>query len=386
MIGTMSDITIPSVGESITRVALTSWLKAEGDRVEEGDLLCEVESEKATVEIPASRGGILKILMAEGQELDVGAKIGEIHPAGPSPASPAGPCPLPGPSSSPVKAPSPAAKKILAEKNILPEAVNGTGKGGRITKADATKVVALRPQAPKSQGGERSKRTVPMTSLRKSIAQRLVQSQNARATLCTFNEVDLSEVMALRDKYKKSFQEKFQVGLGWMSFFARAVCLGAKEVPQVNAQIEGDSITYYDYVDLGIAVSTPKGLVVPIVRNAESMGLASLEKEIARLAQKCREGRVSIDEMRGGTFTITNGGVFGSMLSTPIINPPQSAILGMHNISPRPRALGHEVVIRPMMYVALSYDHRLIDGREAVTFLKRVKEFLEDPGRMLIEI
>lgn len=405
----MIDIKVPSIGESITEVTLTTWLKSEGEMVNEGDLLCEIESDKATVELPAESSGILKILVEEGTELEIGAKIGELDPAGsasasapktesaPAPAAetsaPAASAPVE--SGKTVQAASPAAKKILAEKGVDPSSLNGTGKDGRVTKADAmaaqvsnnvVNIPAAETNLSVAPAGGRNKREEKMTRLRKTIAKRLVEAKNETAMLTTFNEVDMKPVMDLRKKYKDTFKDKYEVGLGFMSFFTKACCLALKEVPGVNAQINGENLLYHDYVDMGIAVSTPKGLVVPVIRNAESMSLADIEKEIIRLAIKARDGKLSIDEMQGGTFTITNGGVFGSMLSTPIINIPQSAILGMHNIVQRPVAVNGQVEIRPIMYTALSYDHRVIDGRESVTFLKRVKEYLEDPARMLIEI
>ncbi|MGB0453934.1 MAG: 2-oxoglutarate dehydrogenase complex dihydrolipoyllysine-residue succinyltransferase [Bacteriovoracaceae bacterium] len=403
----MIDIKIPSIGESITEVTLTSWLKTDGEYIAEGDLLCEIESDKATVELPAESSGTLKIMAEEGAELEIGAVIAQLDPSGeasagaapkedtPAPveAAPATPAPS---SNSGAGIASPAARKILDEKGVSSNDVSGTGKDGRITKADAlgasakpasNNVVSM-PAAETAppQAGGRGVRTEKMTRLRKTIAKRLVEAKNETAMLTTFNEVDMSAVMDIRKKYKESFKDKFEVGLGFMSFFTKACCLALKEVPGVNAQISGEEIVYHDYMDVGIAVSTPKGLVVPVIRNAESLSLHEIEKEIIRLAMKGREGKLSLDEMQGGTFTITNGGIFGSMLSTPIINIPQSAILGMHNIVQRPVAVNGEVKIRPIMYLALSYDHRIVDGRESVTFLKRVKEYLEDPSRMLIGV
>jgi 2-oxoglutarate dehydrogenase E2 component (dihydrolipoamide succinyltransferase) len=290
--------------------------------------------------------------------------------------------------------PSPAAAKILDEKGIPTNQVHGSGVGGRITKDDATKAqVAAKSESktqtasvPVSQSGSRNKRTEKMTSLRKTVARRLVSVKNETAMLTTFNEVDMKPIMDLRAKYKDKFKEKYGVGLGFMSFFTRAVCVALREWPAVNAQINGEEIIYHDYCDISIAVSTPRGLVVPVVRNAESLSFDQIETEIGRLAARGRDGKLSIEEMQGGTFSITNGGVFGSMMSTPIINPPQSAILGMHNIVERPVAKNGEVVVRPIMYVALSYDHRIIDGRESVSFLFRVKELLEDPGRLILGV
>jgi 2-oxoglutarate dehydrogenase E2 component (dihydrolipoamide succinyltransferase) len=290
--------------------------------------------------------------------------------------------------------PSPAAAKILDEKGIPTAQVSGSGPGGRITKEDANKAQASSPKAETKSAaasapvvpGSRNARKEKMTSLRKTIAKRLVAVKNETAMLTTFNEVDMKPVMDLRSKYKEKFKEKYGVGLGFMSFFTKAVCIALKEWPAVNAQISGEEIVYHEYADISVAVSTPRGLVVPVIRNAESMSFDQIEKEIGRLASRGRDGKLSIEEMTGGTFTITNGGVFGSMLSTPIINAPQSAILGMHNIVQRPVAIDGQVVVRPIMYLALSYDHRIVDGRESVSFLVRVKELLEDPGRLILEI
>jgi 2-oxoglutarate dehydrogenase E2 component (dihydrolipoamide succinyltransferase) len=405
------EIKIPSIGESITEVTLAAWVKSDGDYVEEGEILCEIESDKATVELPAETSGVLKITAEEGSDLEIGAVIATLDT---SASAPAGGAPkaeeesTPAPEAAPVPAaatggdknyPSPAAKKILDEKGVDASSVSGSGKDGRITKADALSANAksaapseakAAPAAPEkvvlSGGVSREKRVEKMTRLRKTIANRLTEAKNSTAMLTTFNEVDMYNVMELRKKYKDAFKDKHDIGLGFMSFFTKAVTMALKEVPGVNAQIDGDSIVYHDYADVGIAVSTPKGLVVPVVENAESMSLAQIEKEIRRLALKGRDGKLTVDEMSGGTFTITNGGVFGSMLSTPIINIPQSAILGMHNIVERPVAVNGEVVIHPVMYLALSYDHRIVDGKESVTFLKTVKELIEDPARMLLDI
>ncbi|WP_127713938.1 2-oxoglutarate dehydrogenase complex dihydrolipoyllysine-residue succinyltransferase [Halobacteriovorax sp. HLS] len=403
------EIKIPSIGESITEVTLAAWVKADGDYVEEGDILCEIESDKATVELPAESSGVLKITVEEGTDLEIGAVIATLDtsaaaPAGDTPkaqesapATEAVPAATNAASGGDKNYPSPAAKKILDEKGVDASSVSGSGKDGRITKTDAlgaSSAPAKAASAPAQEmskvelsgGVSRNKRVEKMTRLRKTIAARLTEAKNSTAMLTTFNEVDMFYVMELRNKYKEAFKEKHDIGLGFMSFFTKAVTMALKEVPGVNAQIDGDSIVYHDYADVGIAVSTPKGLVVPVVENAESMSLAQIEKEIRRLALKGRDGKLTVDEMSGGTFTITNGGVFGSMLSTPIINIPQSAILGMHNIVERPVAINGEVVIHPVMYLALSYDHRIVDGKESVTFLKTVKELIEDPSRMLLDI
>lgn len=409
------EIKIPSIGESITEVTLTTWLKEDGEFVEEGDILCEIESDKATVELPAEESGVLSRSVDEGTDLEIGAVIGTLTP-GEGGASkpkenkaPAAQESSPAPASAPAEAsggdknfPSPAARKIMDEKGLNPNDVQGTGKDGRITKADAlsaskpsSQAAASAPAKPAAQeiaaqtpggGVSREVRREKMSRLRKTIASRLTEAKNSTAMLTTFNEIDMHWVMELRSKYKEQFKEKHEIGLGFMSFFTKAVSIALREVPGVNAQIDGDEIIYHDYADIGIAVSTPKGLVVPVVRNAEGLSLAQIEKEIKRLALKGRDGKLTLDEMSGGTFTITNGGVFGSMLSTPIINIPQSGILGMHNIVERPVAHNGQVVIHPVMYTALSYDHRIVDGKESVTFLYRIKELIEDPSRMLLDV
>ncbi len=405
------EIKIPSIGESITEVTLTAWLKEDGEFVEEGDILCEIESDKATVELPAEESGVLTRSVDEGTDLEIGAVIGSLTPgegSAPSPkkeeAAPAAD-PTPSQASTPQGGdknyPSPAARKILDEKGIDAGSVSGSGKDGRITKGDALNAKAGTP-APKAEaakapsptidaqvpmgGASREVRREKMTRLRKTIASRLTEAKNSTAMLTTFNEVDMHPLMELRKKYKEQFKDKHDIGLGFMSFFTKACTIALQEVPGVNSQIDGEEILFHNYADVGIAVSTPKGLVVPVVRNAESLSLAQIEKEIKRLALKGRDGKLSMDDMSGGTFTITNGGVFGSMLSTPIINIPQSAILGMHNIVERPVAINGQVVVHPVMYTALSYDHRVIDGKESVTFLYRVKELLEDPARMLLDV
>ncbi|MFG1499223.1 2-oxoglutarate dehydrogenase complex dihydrolipoyllysine-residue succinyltransferase [Halobacteriovorax sp. XZX-3] len=405
-------ITIPPIGESITEVALGEWLVADGDYVSEGDELVEVESDKATLPLPAEESGIIRIIAEEGAELEIGAVVAELDTsAAPTQAS-SDDAPTTvetpnTPASAPVSGgdknyPSPAAAKILAEKGVSAGSVAGSGKDGRITKADAMNASAAPKAAPAAAakpapaqeiavqapmgGASRAKEEVKMKRIRKTIAKRLVEAKNTTAMLTTFNEVDMFNVMELRKKYKDAFKDKHDIGLGFMSFFTKACTKALMEIKGVNAQIDGENIIYHDYADVGIAVSTPKGLVVPVIRNAESLSLAQIEKEVRRLALKGRDGKLTVDEMTGGTFTITNGGVFGSMLSTPIINVPQSAILGMHNIVERPVAVNGQVVIHPVMYLALSYDHRIIDGKESVTFLKMVKEMIEDPARMLLDI
>ncbi|NGM66948.1 2-oxoglutarate dehydrogenase complex dihydrolipoyllysine-residue succinyltransferase [Sphingobacterium sp. SGR-19] len=409
------EIKVPAVGESITEVTLAQWLKQDGDYVEMDENIAELESDKATFELPAEKAGILKIIAQEGDTLEIGAVVCTIEdgdaPAGGTDKQEEAPA-AKEETTAPAKeetessdsyaagTASPAAAKILREKGIDPSTIKGTGKDGRITKEDAEKAQA-KPAAPKAESkpaaapaastpvaaaGSRNERREKMTSLRKTIAKRLVSVKNETAMLTTFNEVNMQPIMDLRAKYKDAFKEKHGVGLGFMSFFTKAVTMALKEWPAVNARIEENEIVYSDFADISIAVSAPKGLVVPVIRNAESMSLYQIEKEVINLATKARDNKLTIEEMTGGTFTITNGGVFGSMMSTPIINAPQSAILGMHNIVQRPVAENGQVVIRPMMYIALSYDHRTIDGRESVSFLVRVKQLLEDPARLLLEV
>jgi 2-oxoglutarate dehydrogenase E2 component (dihydrolipoamide succinyltransferase) len=391
------EIKVPPVGESITEVVLSSWKKADGDYVEMDEIIAELESDKATFELTAEKAGILKISAKEGDTLEIGATVCSIE-EGSAPAAPAAPvAKKTSPAAIEVKAatyaagaPSPAAAKILAEKGL--DTTSGSGVGGRITKEDALKAqptAAPKVAAPVKAAvpaGSRGERREKMSSLRKTVAKRLVAVKNETAMLTTFNEVDMQPIMDIRAKYKDKFKEKHGVGLGFMSFFTKAVCEALKEFPAVNARIEGEEMVFNEFADISIAVSAPKGLVVPVIRNADTLSLAQIEQAVMELAIKARENKLAIDEMTGGTFTITNGGVFGSMMSTPIINAPQSAILGMHNIVERPVAIGGQVVIRPIMYVALSYDHRIIDGRESVGFLVRVKQLLEDPARMLLEI
>lgn len=405
------EIKVPTVGESITEVTLSRWMKKDGDTVEMDEAIAELESDKATFELTAEKAGTLKTIAKEGDTLAIGAVVctieGGAAGGGKSPAmTPAvADAVNESPQSAPSKGttyasgvPSPAAAKILAEKGVESSSVNGTGVDGRITKGDA--LTAQKPAAapapksatapaaatPPAVAGSRTDKREKMSSLRKTIAKRLVAVKNETAMLTTFNEVDMAPIMEVRSKYKDKFKEKHGVGLGFMSFFTKAVTEALKEWPAVNARIDGEEVVYSNFADISIAVSAPKGLVVPVIRNAESMTLAEIEKAIVVLAGKARESKLTIEEMTGGTFTITNGGVFGSMMSTPIINSPQSAILGMHNIIERPVAVNGQVVIRPMMYLALSYDHRIIDGRESVSFLVRVKQLLEDPTRLLLGV
>lgn len=401
------EIKVPAVGESISEVTVTRWLKKEGDYVNMDEVLCELESDKATFELNAEAAGILKPMAAEGDTIKVGAIICSIDTAAAKPTEAATTVKTETPAAvetaQPLKSdntyasgtPSPAAQKILAEKGINASAVSGTGRDGRITKDDAQNASAPSAKPATSSApaptlptmvGDRSERVEKMSNLRKTISRRLVAVKNETAMLTTFNEVDMKPIMDLRAKYKDAFKEKHGIGLGFMSFFVKAVCQSLQEWPAVNAQINGEEIIYHNFCDVSIAVSTPKGLVVPVIRNAEQLSLANIEKTIAGLAVKARDGKLTLEEMTGGTFTITNGGVFGSLMSTPIINSPQSAILGMHNIVERPIAIKGEVVVRPMMYVALSYDHRIIDGKESVSFLVRVKQLLEDPARLLLDV
>ena len=420
--GQTVEVKIPAVGESITEVTIASWNKKEGDAVKMDEVLCELESDKATFELPAEAAGTLHIVAQAGQTVPVGGVVatiavgaGQAAPAPSAPAPAAQPAPASNGHSSDRNGVTPVAAAILADKGIDPKSIQGTGEGGKITKADALKAgstgqgrsdgsaqaaapapqpaqptpqSAAQPQTSnlKLQTDLRGERRQRMTSLRRTIARRLVAVKNETAMLTTFNEVDMKPIMDLRAKFKDKFKEKHGVGLGFMSFFAKAVCVALKEFPAVNAQIDGEEIVYHDYCDISVAVSTERGLVVPVVRNAEKMSFAEIEKEIIALATKARDNKLTIEEMTGGTFTITNGGVFGSMLSTPIINAPQVAILGMHNIVERPVVVNGEIVVRPIMYVALSYDHRIIDGKESVSFLVRVKQLLEDPTRLLLDV
>ena len=405
------EIKVPAVGESITEATIAEWAKKDGDFVKKNDVLLSLETDKATVEVVAENEGKLSIAVPKGQVVQIGASVGSIDtsatgasipqatvsPAAKAPAMPvAASAPQPAVVSQEIL--SPAVRRVVEEKNLDPSKIVGTGKDGRITKHDAemagggsfpafASLAALGvapPSAPAvAKGGTRR---VPMTTIRKRIAERLVQAQHTAAILTTFNEVDMSPVMALREKYKEKFKEKHGVGLGFMGFFVKASLEALKQFPEVNAYIEGEEIVYHDYYNIGVAVGTEKGLVVPVIKNAENLSVAGVEKAIRDFALKARENKISPNDMSGGTFTISNGGVYGSLMSTPILNPPQSAILGMHKIEDRPVVVDKQIVIRPMMYLALSYDHRIIDGKEAVSFLVKIKEALEDPSRMLLEI
>ena len=406
------EIKVPAMGESVTEATISKWFKKEGDAVKRDEPLLELETDKVTVEVPSPADGTIESIAAQaGATVTVGALLGAVAEgaAGAKAATPAkkaeapkpAPAPTPAPAAPAAAAPKadapamPSAQRIAAESGLSTAAVAGTGKDGRVTKGDMLDALASRASAPApvaaaAPAGPRSNEAreerVPMTRLRKTIALRLKESQNTAAMLTTFNEVDMTAVMGLRTTYKDVFEKKHGVKMGFMGFFTKAVVAALKELPNVNAEIEGDNIVYKNYYDIGIAVSTERGLVVPVVRDADHLSLAGIEKAIGDFGARARDNKLKIEELQGGTFSITNGGVFGSLMSTPILNSPQSGILGMHKIQPRPVAIGDKVEIRPMMYLALSYDHRIVDGREAVTFLVKVKENLEDPSRMLIEV
>ena len=391
------EMKVPSPGESITEVEIAQWLVSDGDYVEKDQAIAEVDSDKATLELPAEVSGTISLKAEEGDAVAVGAVVCHIDTEGEAPeggavASSSSEAPnveTPQPALSETtpsyatQTPSPAARKIIAEKGMDAAAIQGTGRGGRITKEDAVKAVPSMGTQP--DWGDRNQDRSKLSMLRRKVAERLVAAKNETAMLTTFNEADMAPIFDLRKKHKDAFLEKHGVKLGFMSFFTKAVVRALKLYPDVNSMMDGDYKIAYDYCDISVAVSGPKGLMVPVVRNAETLSFAGVEQEIGRLAVKAREGKITVDDMTGGTFTISNGGVFGSMLSTPIINPPQSGILGMHNIIERPVAVNGEVVIRPMMYLALSYDHRIIDGRESVGFLVAIKEALEDPLTILME-
>ncbi|HZS84224.1 MAG TPA: 2-oxoglutarate dehydrogenase complex dihydrolipoyllysine-residue succinyltransferase [Stellaceae bacterium] len=412
-----TQIKVPALGESVTEATVARWLKKLGDPVAVDDPVVELETDKVTLEVNATAAGtIAEINAPEGSNVAVGGVLGTIGEGAPAsaaaPAKPkeaekaAAPAPAPRPAS-PAAAPAgdildrsgPAVRRLLAETGLDPRAVTPTGKDGRLTKADVlaaeakakpmaapaapmpTPVAAKPPRKP-----DQREQRVRMTRLRKRIAERLKEAQNTAAMLTTFNEVDMSAVMALRERYRETFEKKHGVRLGFMSFFVKASIVALKELPAVNGEIDGDELVYKNYYDIGVAVGTPQGLVVPVLRDADAKSFADIEKAVADLGRRAREGKLSLEELSGGTFTITNGGIYGSLMSTPILNPPQSGILGMHKIEKRPVVLGDKIEIRPMMYLALSYDHRIVDGREAVTFLVRVKECIEDPERILLDM
>lgn len=414
----IEDIVIPQMGESVAEGTIGTWLKAVGEAVAADEPIVEVETDKVAMEVPSPVAGVLKEqLVAEGDTVEIGALIARIDTEGSASAAPkseatseaaptadkkaesapaaASPEPAPATASNDLMPMSPAVRRIVEDYNLDPSSVEGTGKDGRLTKGDVLQAIesgkartvaapAAAVAAPATN--EPREERVKMTRLRKTIAQRLKDAQNTAAMLTTYNEVDMSAVMAARAKYKDLFAKKHNIKLGFMSFFTKACCLALKEVPSVNAQIDGEEIVYHNYANIGVAVSAPNGLVVPVLRDAQDMGFADTELAIAGYGKKARDGKLTINDMQGGTFTISNGGIFGSLMSSPILNAPQSAILGMHKIQERPMAENGQVVIRPMMYLALSYDHRIIDGREAVTFLVRVKEALEDPTRLLLDM
>lgn len=422
----MIDIKVPAVGESISEVTLVKWLKKEGDYVERDEMIAELESEKASFEVNAEQAGTLKIVGKEGDTLQIGAVVAQIDESAPRPAGagqPSNGSPVASGSSAPAQTPAPDATQtpagapaqvsapaqtappakapgteaasagehkatpvaaaIISDKKIDAGSITPSGTGGKILKQDVLEALSHPGRTPGKALFTRNDRREKMSNLRKTVSRRLVEAKNTTAMLTTFNEVDMSSIMALRTKYKDKFKERHGVGLGFMSFFTKAVCYALQEWPAVNAYIDGDELIYHDYCDISIAVSAPKGLVVPVIRNAESLSMADIEKKVVELATRARDNKLSMEEMQGGTFTITNGGVFGSLMSTPIINIPQSAILGMHKIEERAVVVNGQIVVRPMMYLAVSYDHRIIDGRESVSFLVRVKELLETPDQLL---
>ncbi|HRX92915.1 MAG TPA: 2-oxoglutarate dehydrogenase complex dihydrolipoyllysine-residue succinyltransferase [Chitinophagaceae bacterium] len=393
----MIDIKVPAIGESISEVTLLKWNKQDGEYVERDEVIAELESEKATFEVNADQAGVIKTNAKEGDTLKIGDLLASIDESAPKPEkaevkpaaeekkAPAEKKPEAAPVSSDIKA-SPVASAMIADKKVDPKSVKPTGPSGKILKDDVLAAL-MNPGKKAFDGNElfsRNVRTEKMSNLRKTISRRLVEAKNTTAMLTTFNEVDMSHIMTIRSKYKDKFKETHGVGLGFMSFFTKACAIALAEWPTVNAYIDGDQLVYHDYADISIAVSTPRGLTVPVIRNVESLSMAEVEKKVIELATKARDSKLTTEDLTGGTFTITNGGVFGSLMSTPIINIPQSAILGMHKIEERPIAQNGQVVIKPMMYLALSYDHRIIDGRESVSFLVRVKELLEDPAQLLI--
>jgi 2-oxoglutarate dehydrogenase E2 component (dihydrolipoamide succinyltransferase) len=404
----MTDIVVPTLGESVSEATVAKWMKKAGDTVRKDETLVELETDKVSVEVSAPEAGVLsEIVAAEGATVNIGALLGRLGGAGAQPAATpaapkaeapkpaAAPAPQPAAGNGAAKQAPPSVQRIAAENNADLSGVTGSGRDGRVTKADALSIIenrAQQQQAPAAHPplaarivSDREER-VPMTRLRKTVARRLKEAQNTAAMLTTFNEADMSAIMAARNKYKDNFERKHGVKLGFMSFFVKACIAALKEIPNVNAEIDGDDIIYKNFYDIGIAVGTDRGLVVPVVRDADHKSMAEIEKEIGELGIKARDGHLKIEDLQGATFTISNGGVYGSLMSTPILNAPQSGILGMHKIQERPVVVDKQVVVRPMMYLALSYDHRIVDGKEAVTFLVRVKEGLEDPERMLLDL
>ena len=406
----MTDVRVPTLGESVTEATVATWFKQPGDNINMDEMLCELETDKVTVEVPSPAAGVMGDIVAqEGSVVSMDALLTTISEGrAEKPENEkklakqkdnnvikANTEVISGTQNSDIED-APSAKKLMAENNISPNQITGTGKEGRIMKDDVLKVVQSAviettenspvSRAPSSVEDADQEERVKMTRLRQTIAKRLKDSQNTAAMLTTYNEVDMTEVVSLRNEFKELFEKKHGTKLGFMSFFTKACCHALKEVPEVNAEIDGTDIVYKNYVHMGIAAGTPTGLVVPVIRNADSMSFAEIEKSISEKGKRARDGKLSMDEMQGGTFTISNGGVYGSLMSSPILNPPQSGILGMHKIQDRPMAINGEVVIRPMMYLALSYDHRIVDGKGAVTFLVRVKEALEDPRRLLMDL
>ncbi|WP_341233320.1 2-oxoglutarate dehydrogenase complex dihydrolipoyllysine-residue succinyltransferase [uncultured Sulfitobacter sp.] len=399
--GDAIDVMVPTLGESVTEATISTWFKKVGDTVEADEMLCELETDKVSVEVPAPAAGTLtEILFEEGATVEANGKLAVIAQgagaAAPAPKTDTPAAPSAAPASGDIED-APSAKKAMAEAGITRDQVTGTGRDGRVMKEDVAKAVAAgtsaakpapaaAPRAPSAPQDAAREERVKMTRLRQTIAKRLKDSQNTAAMLTTYNEVDMTEIMALRNEYKDLFLKKHGVKLGFMSFFTKACIHALHEVPEVNAEIDGTDVVYKNYVNMGIAAGTPTGLVVPVIKDAQDMSFATIEKSIGEMGAKARDGKLSMAEMQGGTFTISNGGVYGSLMSSPILNPPQSGILGMHKIQERPMAINGQVVIRPMMYLALSYDHRIVDGKGAVTFLVRVKEALEDPRRLLMDL
>jgi len=403
----MTDVMVPALGESVSEATVSTWFKKPGDFVKQDEMLCELETDKVSVEVPAPVSGILsEILAPEGATVAANARLA-IMTEGAAAAAPApkaaepaaAPAPAPAPAAAKDVEDAPAAKKAMAEAGLSRDQVQATGRDGRVMKEDVARAVAApaaavaaapapaaMPRAPVPADDAAREERVKMTRLRQTIARRLKDAQNTAAMLTTYNEVDMSGIMALRNEYKDAFEKKHGVKLGFMSFFVKACTHALKEVPEVNSEIDGTDIVYKNYVHMGVAVGTPSGLVVPVVRDADQMGFAQIEKKISELGLRARDGKLSMAEMQGGSFTISNGGVYGSLMSSPILNPPQSGILGMHKIQDRPVVVNGQIVIRPMMYLALSYDHRVVDGKGAVTFLVRVKEALEDPRRLLMDL
>ena len=401
----MTDVMVPALGESVSEATVSTWFKKPGDAVKQDEMLCELETDKVSVEVPSPVTGVLaEILAPEGTTVAASARLAIVTEG--ASAAPAKPAPAAAPAAAtPTKSveDAPAGKKAMAEASLTPDQVQGTGRDGRIMKDDVARAVAgapgaaaavaapapapaALPRAPVPADDAAREERVKMTRLRATIARRLKDAQNTAAMLTTYNEADMSAIMALRNEYKDVFEKKHGTKLGFMSFFVKACCHALAEVPEVNAEIDGQDVVYKNYVHMGVAVGTPSGLVVPVVRDADQMGFAQIEKKIAELGLRARDGKLSMAEMQGGSFTISNGGVYGSLMSSPILNPPQSGILGMHKIQDRPVVVAGQIVIRPMMYLALSYDHRVVDGKGAVTFLVRVKEALEDPRRLLMDL